>query len=213
MCGHNKCEELFILFNGTCHVVEIKGNGIFVIFVIQVGHISHHTQWLWTPLSDTYSAVHLTDGKLMIGVMTTVLTHLTCTYLHICAYYVRTYIPQVLVFWFGERSEREVCTHQWGKQGSLMCAQVTRQVPMLRLIAWEQGRKLVNTFLLHIIHILYWAMCILQYKLSINLHPGYNYNIHTYVNKHVPASITCTYVRTTDEYAPMHEHYNIHASV
>ena len=45
-------------------------------------------------------------------------------------------------------------------------AQVTRQVSLLGLIACEQGRKLVNTFLLHIIGCI--GLCaILQHKLSI----------------------------------------------
>ena len=48
-------------------------------------------------------------------------------------------------------------------------AQVTRQVSLLGLIACEQGRKLVNTFLLHIICCI--GLCAyLLYKLSIIHH-------------------------------------------
>ena len=66
------------------------------------------------------------------------------------------------------------CTHQHWNHSSLMCAQVTRQVSLLGLIARGQGRKLVNTFLLHIICCI--GLCVyLLYKLSIICHPGYNY--------------------------------------
>ena len=48
-------------------------------------------------------------------------------------------------------------------------AQVTRQVSLLGLIEWEEVRKLVNTFLLHIICCI--ELCAyLQYKLSIIHH-------------------------------------------
>ena len=90
----------------------------------------------------------------------------------------------VLVSWFGKRSKRKVCTHQRWKHRSLMCAQVTRQVSLLGLIAWEQGRKLVNTFLLHILCCI--GLCAyLPYKLSIICHPGYNYYVHTYVGSYM----------------------------
>ena len=42
---------------------------------------------------------------------------------------------ELIVSWFGERSKRKVCTHQRWKHRSLMCAQVTRQVSLLGLIA------------------------------------------------------------------------------
>ena len=48
--------------------------------------------------------------------------------------HVGTYIES-FVSWFGERSKRKVCTHQRWKHRSLMCAQFTRQVSLMGLIA------------------------------------------------------------------------------
>ena len=63
----------------------------------------------------------------------------------------------------------------WGEDQRKICAyishvaQVTWQVSLLELIAWEQGRKLVITFLLHIICCI--GLCThLFYKLSIIHH-------------------------------------------
>ena len=85
-------------------------------------------------------------------------------------------------------------------------AQVTRQVSLLGLVECEQGRKLTNTFLLHII------CCIglyghLQYKLSI-IHHNRIYLLHvhtTHLHRHTHAyrlkyisvcthTYVCTYV-------------------
>ena len=54
----------------------------------------------------------------------------------------------VLVSWLRGGSREKLCVHV--AQVSDI-AQVTRQVSLLGLIVREQGRKLVNTFLLHII--------------------------------------------------------------
>ena len=55
--------------------------------------------------------------------------------------------------------------------------QVTRQVSLLGLSEWEQGRKLVVTFLLHIICCI--GLCTyLLYNCLLFTTPGYNYYLH-----------------------------------
>ena len=78
-------------------------------------------------------------------------------------------------------------------------AWVTRQVPLLGLNEREQGRKLVNTFLLHII-ICCIGLCARIYVCSINClsftKPGYTYCTQNYV----PTYILFTYVCNVHTY-------------
>ena len=64
-------------------------------------------------------------------------------------YVLRTYVHTGFVSWLRGGSKEKLCVYSHVAQVS-DTAQVTRQVSLLGLIAREQGRKLVNTFLLHI---------------------------------------------------------------